>query len=306
MSGPDRAVARPARHNVPRHQRKDDVNTPRNDPRSGSVISTMMAVLRCFDGEHRHLGVVEIAEETGLHKSSISRLMSTLELERLVERDPVSRRYSLGLGLLSVAGTLLADLDVRRTAYPVLVQLAARTQESCSLMLWSDDQAVCVEQVSSSQPIKHTTAIGTTYRTTASSSVLALLASRPEQEIGDMLERGRLQLQGHASPADLRTALEKVGQDGVAVNDGATDPAEVGVCAPVTDHRGEAVAAVLVAAPRYRVDETRLAALVDDCTLAARAVSAALGHHAQHRPGAAAGASATVVDEAAEVPVSTR
>lgn len=261
------------------------MSTARSDTRSGSPISTMMAVLRCFDGEHRHLGVVEIADRTGLHKSSISRLMTTLELERLVERDPVTRRYSLGLGLLSVAGTLLADLDVRRTAYPVLVELAARTHESCSLMVWSDDQAICVEQVPSAQTIKHTTAIGTSYRTTASSSVLALLAHRPGPAVDDMLGRGWLTLQTHASPAELHASLERVRHEGVAVNDGATDPGEVGVSAAVTDHRGETVAAVLVAAPRYRVDEARLRTLVDECVRAAWIVTSTLGRGTQHRPG---------------------
>ncbi|AXH95406.1 IclR family transcriptional regulator [Ornithinimicrobium avium] len=257
----------------------------RNDPRSGSAISTMMAVLRCFDSEHRHLGVVEIAEQTGLHKSSVSRLMSTLELERLVERDPVTRRYSLGLGLLSVAGTLLADLDVRRTAYPVLVELEARTHESSSLMVWSEDQALCVEQVPSSRTIKHTTAIGTVYRTTASSSVLALLAHRPPRAVDEMLGRGLLRLQGHGSPAEVHATLEQVRRDGVFVNDGLTDPAEVGVSAPVLDHRGETVAAVLVAAPRYRVDQAALATLVDDCLWAAQAVSAALGYRREGHDG---------------------
>lgn len=249
----------------------------KNDPRSGSVISTMMAVLRCFDSEHRHLGVVEIAEATGLHKSSISRLMSTLETERLVERDPVTRRYSLGLGLLSVAGTLLADLDVRRAAYPLLVDLADRTAESCSLMVWTGDEAVCVEQVPSSQTIKHTTAIGTTYSTSASSSVKTFLADLDPAKVEELLTGSRLELQGHRSPARLHEDLERVAREGFAVNDGDTDPSEVGVGAPVRDHRGVAVATVLVSTPRYRTDPDRLAQLAEHVRWAAAEVTRGLG-----------------------------
>lgn len=253
------------------------MTTPRNDARSGSVISTMMAVLRCFDSERRHLGVVEIAEATGLHKSSISRLMTTLESERLVERDPVTRRYSLGLGLLSVAGTLLADLDVRRAAYPVLVELEQRTQESCSLMVWTGDESVCVEQVPSSQTIKHTTAIGTTYGTTASSSVKTFLAELAPARVESLLADSRLQLQGHRSHRQLHDDLDRVVRDGVAVNDGETDPAEVGVSAVVRDHRGVAVAAVLVSAPRYRTGGERLGRLAEDCRWAAAEITRGLG-----------------------------
>lgn len=253
------------------------MTTARNDPRSGSVISTMMAVLRCFDSEHRHLGVVEIAEGTGLHKSSISRLMTTLEAERLVERDPVTRRYSLGLGLLSVAGTLLADLDVRRAAYPVLVELAQRTDESCSLMIWTGEESVCVEQVASSQTIKHTTAIGTSYSTTASSSVRTFLAELGRAEVEALLTGSRLKLQGHRSARQLHEDLARVVRDGVAINDGDTDPAEVGVSAVVRDHRGVAVATVLVSAPRYRTDADRVAALAQDCRWAAAQITRGLG-----------------------------
>lgn len=248
------------------------------DPRPGSVVGTAMAVLRCFGEGRQELGVVEIAERTGLHKSSISRLMTTLEHEELVERDPVSRKYRLGLGLLSVAGTLLADLDVRRAAYPVLKGMAGRTGESCSLMVWARDESVCVEQVPSSRTIKHTTPIGTTYRTTASSSVKVFLAGLSPEAVAELVgDGGGVVLQGHASLEQLQDELLGVRTLGAAVNDGGTDPAEVGVSAPVRDHRGDPVAAVLISAPRFRIDGERLAELVDTCLEAAGQITAGLG-----------------------------
>lgn len=247
------------------------------DARAGSVVSTAMAVLRCFGPDHPSLGVVEIAGQTGLHKSSISRLMVTLESEGLVERDPLTRKYGLGLGLLSVAGTLLANLDVRRAAYPALADLAARTRESCSLMVWVRDEAVCVEQVPSVRPIKHTTAIGTTYRTTASSSVRIFLSELPPEEVEGLVQTSTVALQGHASLSALDEDLAQVRTAGVAVNDGDTEPGEVGVCAVVRDHRDAAVAAVLVSAPRFRVEPQQLHDLEACCRESAARVTASLG-----------------------------
>lgn len=247
------------------------------DARAGSVVGTAMAVLRCFGPAQPSLGVVEIAGQTGLHKSSISRLMVTLESEGLVERDPTTRKYCLGLGLLSVAGTLLANLDVRRAAYPALVELAARTRESCSLMLWVQDEVVCVEQVPSEQPIKHTTVIGTTYRTTASSSVQMFLSELPSERVGELVQAGTVALQGHPSVSALLKDLVQVHARGSAVNDGQTEPGEVGVSAVVRDHRGSAVAAILVSAPRFRVGPQQLLDLDVACRAAAEQVTVGLG-----------------------------
>lgn len=247
------------------------------DSRAGSVIGTAMAVLRCFGPDQPSLGVVEIAAQTGLHKSSVSRLMTTLEFEGLVERDPLTRKYGLGLGLLSVAGALLADLDVRRAAYSILIDLAAHTQESCSLMVCSRDEVVCVEQVPSIQTIKHTTPIGTTYRTTASSSVRIFLADLPPARVEKLVAAGTFTLQGHPSLRSLYEDLAQVRARGIAVNDGDTEPSEVGICAVVRDHRAVAVAAVLISAPRSRVGPEQLRALEVACQEAAAGVTAGLG-----------------------------
>ena len=95
-----------------------------------SVIDHALAVLRCFSPEEPLLGVTDIAHRGGLHKSSVSRILATLENSDLVERDERSRRFRLGLGLITVSGPLLATLDVRRAAYAHLQELTARTGET--------------------------------------------------------------------------------------------------------------------------------------------------------------------------------
>ena len=95
--------------------------------RGASVIVNVLRIIRCFTVEEPQQGVTEIAEKVGLHKSSVSRILATLEQERVVERDEASRRYRLGLGLIAVAGPLLAELDVRRVALEDLQELAERT-----------------------------------------------------------------------------------------------------------------------------------------------------------------------------------
>ena len=109
----------------------DNDELDRQEARSAnSVLHNGIRVLRSFSVDEPALGVTEIARRVDLHKSTVSRLLNQLEQLDLVLRDPESGRFRLGLGLIGIAGPLLANLDVRRVAYPSLERLTERTGET--------------------------------------------------------------------------------------------------------------------------------------------------------------------------------
>lgn len=250
-----------------------------SDARGTSALTNGLAVLRTFTVDEPQQGVSEIAAKVGLHKSTVSRILATLEVEELVERDPATRRFRLGLGVISLAGPLLANLDVRRVAYPVLTELSRRTGETAALMLWDGDEAVCVEQVPSTHQVKHTTPLGTRYRDAPSSSVQVFLAGLDQFQVSSLLMGGRIAYPGldQAALDNYLVRLQEVDERGYALNYGETSLEEVGVAAPVRDHRGQRVAAVLVSAPRFRVSPEQATAIAQATVEAAREVEVRLG-----------------------------
>ncbi|MGO2533209.1 MULTISPECIES: IclR family transcriptional regulator [Micrococcaceae] len=253
--------------------------TMAGEPRSSSVIVNVIDVLRCFTVDDPLLGVTEIATSVGLHKSSISRILATLEQERIVERDELSRKFRLGMGLIAVAGPLLANLDVRRIAYPVLQELAEATGETAALNIWDGAESVSVEQISSRKQVKHTSPIGTRYGTPLSASVQVFLAHQDEAVVRELLSRAGAE-HDPAGPQDVERylrRLEKVREQGYACNYGETSHEEVGVAAPIMGHRGEVAAALMVAAPLYRIDEATLIQLAETCCRAAARISRRMG-----------------------------
>jgi DNA-binding IclR family transcriptional regulator len=253
--------------------------TGNGDTKGASVIVNAIAVLRTFTADEPLLGVTEIANRVGLHKSTVSRILATFEQEHLVERDAETRRFRLGLGLIAVAGPLLAELEERRVAYPVLRELSEQTGETSALMVWSGDESICVEQIASRHQIKHTTPLGARYNDAFSASVQVFLAQQPEPRVRSLLTSGAITYPGLDEPS-LDAYLVRLKDDvrrGWAINYGETSIDEVGLAAPVYDHRGEVVAAVLIPAPRFRVSQDRLLALGESCAAAAAKVTARLG-----------------------------
>lgn len=249
------------------------------DTKGTSVIVNAIAVLRSFTADEPLLGVTEIANRVGLHKSTVSRILATFEQERLVERDPETRRYRLGLGLIAIAGPLLAELEERRVAYPVLRELTEQTGETSALMVWNGAESMCVEQIASHHQIKHTTPLGARYQDAMSASVQVFLSAEPAERVRALLRSGTITHPGldDASLDGYQIKLDDAASRGWAINYGESSIDEVGVAAPVFDHRGDIVAAVLIPAPRFRVSRERLQSLGEACAAAARLVTTRLG-----------------------------
>ena len=249
------------------------MSSPRN-----SVVHNVVDVLRCFSSEKPLVGVTEIAEQVGLHKSSVSRLLATLESEGWVEQDPTTRRYQLGLGLIAIAGPLLANLNVRQVAYPYLQELTDATRETAVLAVWEGSVVVTVEQIVSDRTVKHTSPLGARYASTGSASVQIFLAEMAKEAVTALLDQETIKLQQGWTPTQLQKRLEAVRRQGYATNLQETFEDEVGIAAPVYDHRRKVVAAILIAAPSYRIDDQTAQALIDQCVATAAKISTRMGN----------------------------
>lgn len=235
-----------------------------------------LRVLEAFGMATPSLGVTEVAHRVGLHKSTVSRILSGLAQAGYVERDEATGKYRLGLGIITLAGPLLAELDVRRLAINKLEHLTETTRETSALSVWNGSEAVAVEQVPSPQAVKHTAYVGTRYNRWESSSVRIFLAHLPLEEVRGLLDSGRITASTSSFP-DLEAALALIREQGYDVNDGRTDPQEFGISAAVHDYSGAVAGCVTLSVPRSRVSTGDVTALLAAVRHAAREITEDFG-----------------------------
>lgn len=166
-------------------KREPQINIGENtaETRGTTVIVNAVALLRCFSVAEPVQGATLIAVGVGMHQSTVSRVLATLEQESRVERDADCLRYGLGLGLIAVAGPVLAELEEPGVACPVLRQWTEPTQETSALMAWHNHPSMCVEQIANPLQIRHATPPGASYRDAMSGSVQVLLAAQSEGRV---------------------------------------------------------------------------------------------------------------------------
>jgi DNA-binding IclR family transcriptional regulator len=255
----------------------------------GSNLRSVARALRSLEliGEARELGVSELGRRLGVHKATASRLAATLAEHGFVERDPVTERYRLGFALVALAGSAVANLDLVRTARPVLEELAERARETVNLGVRSGDGVVYLDQVRGARSIVAVNWVGrrTTLHDTSNGKVLLAFAADDD---ADRVLAGPLERRTPNTICDpdlLREQLATVRERGWAQTLEELEDGLNAVAAPVRDAEGGVIAAVSVSGPAFRMRPTdlpRVARLVAD---AGNAVSQRLGYVARRRTG---------------------
>lgn len=244
------------------------------------TVRDAVGVLQCFSASEPLLGVTEIARRTGMHKSSVSRIMATLEDTRFLERDPTTRRFRLGDGLYALAAPMFSRRSLAETVRPVLEKLATTAGETASFNIWNGREATVIESAAGTNAIGHFAPIGMRNPAHCTSSGKLLLAFDPRADLETLLEEGLHQYTQNSitDAEDLRAALAEIRANGVAVNRGEFLE-DVGAVAALVKREGDRVAGALsLSVPMYRFDHERQAELSAIVTEYARLLTEALSH----------------------------
>jgi IclR family acetate operon transcriptional repressor len=242
-------------------------------------VDRAAALLLALGESHGEAGVTELARRLGLHKSTASRLLATLEKRGLVEQDEETGKYRLGLVVIRLAERAERTLDLRSIAMAELERLARATHETTGIGVIDGDQLLTVAQADGPNLIAVADWTGRCVPLHSVAAGKVLLASLPEREVLRFVRRGLTRFTEHTI-TELEPLLEelaRVRRRGYATAFGEFDQGLNAVAAPVHDARGSVIAAVDVWGPAFRVTPRRVPELVQQVREAAAAVSVRLG-----------------------------
>jgi DNA-binding IclR family transcriptional regulator len=221
-------------------------------------MSSVQSISRAFsvlgalgDGP---LGVTEVAERSGLPKSTAARMLATLVGEGAVEQVPGDTAYRLGPRLITLAGGFSLVRSLSAIARPTLGELARASGEAAGLGIPDGDLIHYIEQVDTPNPVVVRDWTGARAPLHAVSSGQVLLAFRTPAAIDRYLERPmeRFTERTLADPDAVRDRLRDVRRRGYAWAIEEFDAGISSVAAPIADGSGEVIAAVHVHGPSYR------------------------------------------------------
>lgn len=244
------------------------------------TVAKALDVLLCFSHSEPELSLTEISARLGIHKSTMHRLLGTLEAKRFVQRDPETGRYRLGTRILELAFLVMEHNDLQQRARPHLYRLVEQCQETVDLSVLDGTQVVYLEVVESPHRVKLAARPGQRLPAHSTASGKALLAFIPPQDLGRVLSAGDLARYTESTLTTreaLLKDLEATRQRGYAVSFQEHEAGINAVAAPVLDMRGHPIAAVAVAGPAFRLTPERILEIAPSVRATAEAIARDVG-----------------------------
>lgn len=244
------------------------------------AVEQAAALLHAFTPSEPQHGARDLAERFGMTKSTVQRILASLESTGLLDFDERTRRYSLGVGLLRIAGPFLRDNDLVQAARGPMTWLRDLADETVTLSIAVRTSRMTISELESSYELRFATVIGHPYSLRPGVIGRVLLAGMDKDELewtiaailreeaNDDHSRGQPQV----DESTLRSSVAQAAADGYATSPSEWLPGATGVAVPVR-WNDRLVAALSLYGPDIRMTSERVVELLPALKTAASEIS---------------------------------
>jgi IclR family KDG regulon transcriptional repressor len=245
------------------------------------IIDVALDVVDYLNDHSHYYRVSEIAQDINVNRTRVFRILKTLEARGFVDYDSYSKGYRLGIKFLHIGENVRERLDLRREAEPFLVELARQTGDSAHLLILQGDRAVTIDRRQGKNRLQVASPIGQNLPLYVGASPKILLAYLPDAERERIIQSIKFESftkNTITNSNELRRCLERIRQQGYAIDEQDYESDVYAVGAPVMDDKGSVVAGVTITTPGSRYSSKRRTELIALVVEAGNQLSKKLGY----------------------------
>lgn len=244
------------------------VQLPEEESQDKYVVPGLERGLRLlceFSRNEKTLSAPELARRLDVPRSTVFRLLTTLERMGFVERNEGGRDYRLGMGVLRLGFEYLASLELTEIGKPLLERLRSEIQYPCNLVVRDGRSIVYVAK--SAAPTAFVSSVNVGTRLPAHATVLGrvLLEDLSLAELRKLYPEDTLERFSDSTPKTVQELFQMVQEDrkrGYVLQEGFYEARISTVAAPVRNHSGLIIAALGATIPAPHIDQSSLDLIV--------------------------------------------
>ncbi|MBO0603008.1 IclR family transcriptional regulator [Sporosarcina sp. E16_3] len=236
----------------------------------------MFEILGLYTMDRTSLSISEIQKEIGFPKSTIFRILNTMEFYNYIEQNAENHRYSLGFNFFRLGSIYQGQLDFRSTSLPVMKKIAKETNETVELNIIDDISRICIEKVDSSLDVRNFVRVGDRKPVHVGASGKVLLSFLSPIELEKTIEK--LKNVEQIGTEKLELDIKKIKLRGYEVTKGERVPGSFAIASPIFDNKGVMIASLTIAGPIQRLTNEREEQLVKILMDGAKGICEKLGY----------------------------
>ncbi len=223
-------------------------------------VDRALDILLVFSRDRTSLSLTQIADEVGMNKSTVYRLLRTLEKKHFINRDSTTGHYHLGLPILEMATIVQNDYDIWRFAQPYLEVLSNECGETVDLSILDENQVRYIQVIESHQRVKLAASVGQRLPLYCTASGKAFLAYMPEELLVKVLPQELIRLTATTivSKDALLKDLKLTRKRGYSISLAEYENDIHALAAPILNSRGCPLAVIAIAGPAFRLTLERM------------------------------------------------
>jgi DNA-binding IclR family transcriptional regulator len=242
-------------------------------------VDRALDILLCFTREDSARSLTQIAEAIHMSKTTVHRLLATLENKRFITRDNATGLYRLGLRFIEMASLVLQDVELHRWAQPYLQHLAKECGETVDLSILDGSHVIYLEVIESPQRVKLAAAVGQRLPACFTASGKALLAFLSEEPVKKIISENLAANTNHnpVSIPEMMEDLRATAARGYAISEQEYEEEINAVAAPIFDKDRNPIASIAIVGPSFRLSKDRLPALGESLCRMTQLISTEVG-----------------------------
>lgn len=253
-------------------------------------IERAIQILRLFDDEKPDWTLIELIEATGLKKTTVFRMLTTLKHEGFLDQIDTGT-WCLGSELIMLGGRSMRRHRFRAVANDEMRRVARETGESATIdVFWIDGDdapfSMVIDECLGHHLLGMTQYIGVRLPAHATSTGKVLLAHLPKTQLNTFNLKDLPALTSHTTvdPKVLKKELTNIRKRGYSTTINELEVGIIGLAVPIFNHHSEVIAALSVAGPASRISAEKLEKFFPILSRAAAAISQKIGHRASSAP----------------------
>lgn len=245
-------------------------------------VQRALRILDCFSDEEPYLGVSELSDKLGIHKSTIHALLITMEDEGFVSKHEEKNKYFLTYKLFKLGNIVSEHISIKSIALPYMDNLRKQTNESVALNVCDNYKRLVLAVIENPMPVRLFVRTGQMLPLHSSAAGKILMADMSETEIDKVIEHEGLEQITPNTIIDRDKLLKELGmvfKQGYALCNGEGYWEAGSVGAPIYDHTGKVVASIIIYGPLQNYRGEQLEEYIQHTKNCAQNISEVMGYN---------------------------